>query len=337
MVSVGIIPNPASGKDIRRVVAQASVISNHEKVNIVSRMLVGLQATGVSKIQIMPDLYGIGSQAAHNLRKQNPELASIVDILDLELSNSPLDSLRAAEIMQKNGVNCIIVLGGDGTTRVVSKGCGDVPLLPVSTGTNNVVPFFVEGTIAGLCAGYFAGLDKSQQHSLCMHSKRIEVWINDELADIALVDLVVNTGGFSGARAVWDSSEMRQIAVARAAPTSIGLSAVIGMISPISVDDEFGGLVNIDGASNNKKLISTPLGPGLINHIPVGDVEKMNPGKSYAVVDERPLVIALDGERELVLKEEDSAFLILKRNGPYIIDINQVMFRAVSSDYFVSQ
>jgi predicted polyphosphate/ATP-dependent NAD kinase len=337
MASVGIIPNPASGKDIRRVVAQASVISNHEKVNIVSRMLVGLHATGVSKIQIMPDLYGIGFQAVQNLQKQNPELASIVDILDLELSNSPLDSLRAAEIMQKNRVNCIIVLGGDGTTRVVSKGCGDVSLLPVSTGTNNVVPFFVEGTIAGLCAGYFAGLDKSQQHSLCMHSKRIEVWINDELADIALVDLVVNTGGFSGARAIWDSSELKQIAVARAAPTNIGLSAVVGMISPVAVDDEFGGLVYVDGASNNKKTISVPLGPGLIERIQVGDVEKMNPGQAYSIVDERPLVLALDGERELVLNEDDSAFLILRRNGPYIINIDQVMLHAVKSDYFVSE
>lgn len=35
MKSVGIIPNPASGKDIRRLVVYGSDFDNHEKVNIV--------------------------------------------------------------------------------------------------------------------------------------------------------------------------------------------------------------------------------------------------------------------------------------------------------------
>jgi predicted polyphosphate/ATP-dependent NAD kinase len=35
MTSVGIIANPASGRDIRRLVAHGSVFDNNEKVNIV--------------------------------------------------------------------------------------------------------------------------------------------------------------------------------------------------------------------------------------------------------------------------------------------------------------
>jgi predicted polyphosphate/ATP-dependent NAD kinase len=34
---VGIIANPASGKDIRRLVAYGSVFDNNEKVNIVKK------------------------------------------------------------------------------------------------------------------------------------------------------------------------------------------------------------------------------------------------------------------------------------------------------------
>jgi predicted polyphosphate/ATP-dependent NAD kinase len=336
MVSVGIIPNPASGKDIRRVVAKALVVSNQEKVNIVSRMLVGLHATGVSQIQIMPDLLGIGSQAVHNLRLQIPSLSSKVQLLNMDLSNSALDSLRASDLMRNNDVRCIIVLGGDGTTRVVSKGCGDVPLLPISTGTNNVIPFFIEGTIAGLCAGYIAGLTEKHQHSLCTRSKRIEVWVNDELVDIALVDLAISAGGFPGARAIWDSSELRQIAVTRALPTSIGMSAVLGMVWLVSVDDDFGGLATVNGVNNNNKRVSAPLGPGLIERISISEVEKIKPGQAYPIVDERPLVLALDGERELVLKVDDTAFLILKRNGPLIVDIDRVMLEAASTDYFAS-
>jgi predicted polyphosphate/ATP-dependent NAD kinase len=336
MTIVGIIPNPASGKDIRRLVAKAMVVSNQEKVNIVSRMLVGLHATNVSRLQIMPDLFGIGKQAVYNLRNQIPELSSNIQLLDMDLSNSAYDSLHAAEIMKENGASCIIVLGGDGTTRIVSKGCGDIPLLPISTGTNNVLPYFVEGTIAGLCAGYIAGLDRDHQYPLCRRSKRIEVWVNGELADIALVDLAAKSGGFSGSRAVWDSSELRQIAVTYASPMNIGLSAVIGVCHPVSIKDEFGAFVSVNPADPPDQRVVSPIGPGLIRQIPISEVEKMELGQPYPIVDERSLVLVLDGERELVLGEEDSAFMIIKRNGPWIIDLDLAMFEAASSDYFVS-
>ena len=50
------------------------------------------------------------------------------------------DSSRAAKAMREAGVGCIVTLGGDGTNRVVAKECGDIPIMPISTGTNNVFP-----------------------------------------------------------------------------------------------------------------------------------------------------------------------------------------------------
>ena len=47
MSLVGIIANPASGTDIRRLVAYGSVFNNQEKVRIVRRILLGLEAAGV--------------------------------------------------------------------------------------------------------------------------------------------------------------------------------------------------------------------------------------------------------------------------------------------------
>ena len=55
MAAVGIIANPASGKDIRRLVAHATVCDNMEKVNLLRRILLGLQAAGVDRVLIMPD------------------------------------------------------------------------------------------------------------------------------------------------------------------------------------------------------------------------------------------------------------------------------------------
>src|SRR5918998_1265194 len=61
---VGIIANPASGKDIRRLVAHGSAFDNNEKINIVRRMPLGLDAAGVREVAYLPDAYGIVERAA---------------------------------------------------------------------------------------------------------------------------------------------------------------------------------------------------------------------------------------------------------------------------------
>ena len=60
---VGIVANPASGKDIRRLVAHGSVFDNNEKSNILQRILLALDALEVDQVSIMPDYYGLGERA----------------------------------------------------------------------------------------------------------------------------------------------------------------------------------------------------------------------------------------------------------------------------------
>ena len=62
MSIVGIIANPAAGKDIRRLVAQGRVVSNQEKSNILRRVFAGLQSQGVDKVIVMPDMAGLGAK-----------------------------------------------------------------------------------------------------------------------------------------------------------------------------------------------------------------------------------------------------------------------------------
>lgn len=45
----GIIANPASGKDIRRLVAHATVFDNQEKVNLIRRILLGFKRQGLKR------------------------------------------------------------------------------------------------------------------------------------------------------------------------------------------------------------------------------------------------------------------------------------------------
>ena len=149
--SVGIIANPASGRDIRRLVAHGSVFDNQEKINILRRVLKALDEVGIDQVFVMPDFAGLGIRASEDL-----DLALQVSLLDMQACGSQEDSSVAAALMSELGVGCLITLGGDGTNRVVAKTCGDIPLVPISCGTNNVFPYMVEGTVAGLAAGLVA-------------------------------------------------------------------------------------------------------------------------------------------------------------------------------------
>jgi len=82
MSKVGIIANPASGKDIRRLVSFATGISNIEKTNILKRVILGLDSVGVEEVIMMPDYFGF----AHKIREAlNPHsLFCQIRTLDFE-------------------------------------------------------------------------------------------------------------------------------------------------------------------------------------------------------------------------------------------------------------
>jgi len=335
MTIVGIIPNPASGKDIRRLVAHALVIGNRDKANIVRRMLIGLHAVGVDDVRIMPDKFGIGLQAVEDLKRGSPEVVAGVSILELDFIGAGIDSIRAARLLREMGAGCILTVGGDGTARVASRGCGDVPLLPVSTGTNNVLPEFIEGTIAGLAAGLVAGQVGTARTGLCYRSKRIEVLVNGETVDHALVDIAALSSSFAGSLAVWEADQIRQIAVTRASPTTIGLSAVIGMLKPVAREDPSGAVMTLH-PDRPAVRVTAPIGPGLIASLPVQELSVLEPDRPFPVSSERPLMLALDGEREIFLKPGDEAHLCLRLDGPWIVDVTRVMEKAVREGRFVS-
>ena len=148
---VGIIANPAAGKDIRRLVAQGRVIPNHEKINIVRRIYAGLDSIGIDQVLFMPDPYDL----CWNAFKSTP-FDFKCEKGSLHTYASDLDSVEASKAMVDIGVACIITLGGDGTNRSVAKGSRSTPLIAVSTGTNNVFPEMIEGTTAGQAAAAIA-------------------------------------------------------------------------------------------------------------------------------------------------------------------------------------
>ena len=66
-----------------------------------------------------------------------------------------LEWVQAVAAICETGARAIVVLGGDGTHRVVARACGDVPICALSTGTNNAFPEWRETTVAGLATGFY--------------------------------------------------------------------------------------------------------------------------------------------------------------------------------------
>jgi predicted polyphosphate/ATP-dependent NAD kinase len=325
--TVGIIANPASGKDIRRLVAHGSVFDNQEKVNIVRRVLLGLQATGVDEVFFMPDYFGIGRRAREGLK-----LSLETSFLDMRLRVNQEDSTRAATLMREMAVGCIVVLGGDGTNRVVAKGCGAVPLMPISTGTNNVFPTMIEGTIAGLAAGVVASRI-IEPDRVTNSNKRLEIERGGSLIDIALVDVVVYDDVFVASRAVWDMSKVREVVLARAAPDSIGLSSVGGCLYPDSLDERHG--VHITLGSGDRQVVA-PIAPGLVARVSIEDCRLIEL-EDKVKVKHRPSILALDGEREVELGREDRIDIRLTSNGPRVIDVKRALKEAARRGFFLQE
>jgi predicted polyphosphate/ATP-dependent NAD kinase len=325
--SVGIIANPAAGKDIRRLVAHASTFDNLEKVNIVRRVVLGVAASRVDQVVFMPDAFGIVARALHHL-KDPPSVTS----LDFEPAFTDADSTRAAAMLRERGIGCIVTLGGDGTNRAVAKGSGQVPLVAISTGTNNVFPRLMEGTIAGLAAGAVASgrldLSTAARPTLCL-----EVLRNGCPVDLALVDVAVCGERFVGARAVWEPAAIRQIVSTTARPDMIGLSAIGAYLPGVRLGRDEGLVLEI-GEGGERVL--APIAPGLVRPIDVAAHRRLAIGEIVEVGSSTHAVLALDGERELPLRPGERVQVRLSQRGPRVVDVRAALRQAVECGLFAT-
>ena len=316
MSTVGIIANPVSGKDIRRLVAHGSVFDNQEKVRIVRRLLTGLEAAGVDRVVYMPDYYGIVERSLQAISSS----LEVVPLDGIRLENNQDDSTRAGRRMEEIGAGCIVVLGGDGTNRAVMKGNRDVPLLPISTGTNNVFPSMVEATVAGTAAGLIATGKVAPAEGTCRAS-RLEILLDGVMKDLALVDVAVYDDVFIASRAVWDMTRVSQLFLTRCRPENIGLSSIGGQLMTIAPEEPRGlGLdLGEEGIS-----VSAPIAPGMFRTVRVSGQRVLEFGKEHQVRP-GPCVLALDGEREVEVRKGCRASVRLGEMGPYVVDVPRTM------------
>lgn len=326
--TVGVIANPASGRDIRRLVAGASVFDNAEKGNMVFRLMVGLGAVGVKRVLIMPAASGLYDSLDRNLRgnaaREDEQLLPELEPIEMTVRHSAHDTVEAVEAMRERGVAAIAVLGGDGTNRIVARHCGDIPLCTLSTGTNNAFPRMREATVAGLATGLVA-TGRAGDEAL-RREKILRVGLNGTPSyDCALVDVAVSSERFVGARAIWRAGDVSELFVAFAAPDAVGFSSVAGLLDPIPAGHALH--VRLTDPREAETVLTVPLAPGLVVPVGVAESRRIEPGETVRV-EHTSGSLALDGEREIELKSDDQVEVRLDTDGPTTIDVEAVMQEA---------
>jgi hypothetical protein len=280
-------------------------------------VLQGVAAAGVERVLYLADNAGIVAAAVDGA---TPPVA--MQALPHRAHGWASDSTEAARLLARAGAGAIVTLGGDGTNRAVAAGCGDVPLVAISTGTNNVVPTMVDGTVAGLAAGLVAGGAVAAE-LVAPRSKRVEVTAGDT-ADFALIDAAACVDAFVGARAVWDPGRVLALVLTRAAPWSVGLSAIGGQLDAVRPDEPAALYVELGPGHE----VMATVAPGMVATVAVARWRRLELDEPVPLGD-GARTVALDGERELVVRD-GRATAAVTRAGPRLVDIHATLRAAAA-------
>ena len=338
-VTVGVIANPASGRDIRRLTTHASVFPTAEKANMVVRLLAGLGALGVARVLTLRDNTGVAALLLRAIETHaavaSHERWPQVEFIDMPITDSVADTHAGVARMVRDEVALIAVLGGDGTHRAVAAHCGDVPLLALSTGTNNAFPEQREATVAGL-AGALVATGAVPAEAALMRNKRLVARCVDGPSrgreEIALVDICVARQPFIGARAISDSADIDALFLAFAPPDGIGLSSIGGAWAPVGRDASHGLHLTFAADAEGGMPLVAPIAPGRIGRLTMRTCQRLEVGMPTPLEAEQGTLgtLAFDGEREIEPARGDRYEVTLDWRGPLTIDVARTLRYAAS-------
>lgn len=324
---LGILINPVSGRDVRRLAARAGTSTPEDKRNQVQRVIIGAAAAGVEHVVLVTDPFRIASAAVEALG-----VPIEAEVLDLGGRCHPRDTQAAALAMRSRGCGAIVVLGGDGTNRQIAKVWRDAPLLPMSTGTNNVFPSMLEATTAGAAAGLVAA-GRVALEDVSRPAKIVRIEIDGSPDDLALIDAVHLVDDHLGNRMPYEPRNLRRVVLSRAEPCAVGISPIGGLLHPTGQEDERGvevvccALADAPGAP-----LLVPISPGLYSNVGIASSRELPLGE--VVLIRGPGLLAYDGDREYELAPGQIARLRVERAGPRVIDVGRALAIAARNGSF---
>ena len=325
MSTVGVIANPMSGRDVRRLAARARRENPEDKQNQLARAVVGAAAAGATRFLLVQDCFRISKSAVENMN-----VGASFEFLDVgALDTKPGDTARAVAAMREAGAGALLVLGGDGTNRVVAQEWQDAPVVPMSTGTNNVFPVMQEATIAGAAAGLVAtGAVPLAEGA--RRAKLVHVEYADGARDLAVIDAVALADDSLGNLMPFEPEKLRALVLARAEPSAVGMSPIGGLLQPSAFEDDFGVEVRCtDPDTPGSQPLLVAVSPGLYRRAHITGSRKLAFGEHATI--EGPCLLAFDGDRTRELATGERARLWVERDGPWVIDAGLAL-RAAGQD-----
>ncbi len=327
MGAVGVIVNPVSGRDVRRRAARAGSQTPESKRNQVARAVIGAAAAGAHRIVVVREPFRIATGAVELLR-----IDAEIEVLDVRARVAAEDTLRAVGALREAGCGALIVLGGDGTHRLVASAWPDAPLVTLSTGTNNVFPSLVEPTCAGAAAGLVAS-GRLTLAEVATRAKLVRVEVEGRPDDLALVDAVRLEGDHRGSLLPFDPAHLREIVLAIADPASLGISPIGGLLAPCPREEDAGLLVTCDPERRDGAPLLAPLSAGLYRPVRVAGFRRLALGEP--VETSGPGVLALDGDRMCALEPGQRLRMRVVREGPPVIDVSRALRLAATRGLFL--
>ena len=306
MAAIGIIANPAAGSDVRRLASPAPFRTEAGIIAMVTAVAAGAAEAGVELIRYMPDRRGVVARAL-------VAAGVIAEPVECPRTGTRIDTQRAAAAMARLDVGAVVVLGGDGTNRDVAMHWRDAPVVALSSGTNNVFPSHWEPTAAGFAGGLVA---TGAVPLVAVARRALVAEVGEHLA---LVDLALLDGGFTGSRAVLSTRALRELVITIAEPGRVGLSAIGAVTRPSPRDVDGATHLRLAQFPHAKRWVRAAVLPGRYDDIGILDEQTLDVGDT--IVLRGPGVLAFDGERDVVLDDDAGAEVSIRRDGPWVIDV----------------
>ena len=83
--------------------------------------------------------------------------------------------------------------------------------------------------------------------------------------------------------------------------------------------------------------VLAPIAPGLLQEVSLAESRPLGPGETVTVKHQQPCVLALDGEREIELRQGATARLQFNPNGPRVIDARKAIDIAARAGVFIRE
>ena len=315
--------NPLSGRDVRRLLGRAGNDTPDAKRNQLERAAIGA-AHGGRRADPLD-----ARRVPHRASGRSSTCRS-TPCASASTSAAPRrgrrDTLRSVAAMREAGCGALLVLGGDGTNRLVAQAWPDAPIVPLSTGTNNVFPQLVEPTLAGAAAGLVAA-GRLALAEVAERAKVVRVRYADGAESLALVDAGLLRGrprrqpararpGQARARWCWRAPSRPRWGSRRSAASC----------EPCGRADDFGVEVRV----RRGRARAARAGLARASIAPRSSPPSRRLALGETVEVKGPGVLAFDGDRERALAPGERAELRVRRDGPWVIDVARALALAAA-------